>query len=131
MPTPDFMRQTVLRYLECVSKNRVDEVLQLLADNISVEDPVGGPAGTHVLGIEAVSIFFTQGFSLNRPSPKRTSPVVTTAGNEAAVAFTLQIEIGGKLQELDVIDVMKFDEQNKISSLRAFWNYAERREVQD
>lgn len=129
MPSPEMMRSALLRYLEQVERNDVDGVLSLFADSVSVEDPVGGPPGTHVVGIEKVSAFFRKGFKRSQPSPSRTGPVVTTGGNEAAVPFTLRLKIGDRVQELDVVDVVQFDEDGCITSLRAFWNFDERREV--
>ena len=129
MSTPDSMRKTAQRYLGLVRSQDLEGVLGLFADSISVEDPVGGPPGTHVTGIEDVSRFFQKGFARSRPSPSQTGPIVTTGGNEVALAFTLRLELMGKPHELDVIDVMQFNENGQISSLRAFWNYDERREV--
>lgn len=129
MPSPEFMRETVLRYLRLVGENELEAILTLFGDSISVEDPVGGPPGTHVLGKEDVSAFFKKGFARSRPCPSLTGPVVTTGGDEVAVPFTLRLTLGEKLHELDVIDVIQFDESGKIISLRAFWNYDERREI--
>ncbi len=129
MPSPEVMRNALLRYLERVEKNDVEGVLSLFADSVSVEDPVGGPPGTHVVGIEKVASFFRKGFQRSEPRPSRTGPVVTTGGNEAAVPFTLRLKIGDGIQELDVVDVVQFDEDGCITSLRAFWNFDERREV--
>ena len=93
------------------------------------EDPVGGPPGTHVVGREAVRAFFAAGFAASRPRPRREGAIVTTAGSEAAMAFTLLLEIEGKPMEIDVIDVMAFDDDHRITSLRAFWNFREAREA--
>ena len=54
---------------------------------------------------------------------------MTTAGDEAAMAFTLFLDINGKATEIDVIDVMRFDEEHRIVSLRAFWNFREARQA--
>lgn len=127
MPTPESMREIVLRYLRLVGEQDLEAVLALFADSISVEDPVGGPSGTHVVGLDAVSTFFKKGFARTRPSPTLQGPVVTTGGNEVAVPFTLRLELMGAPHELDVIDVIQFDDRGQIVSLRAFWNYDERR----
>lgn len=131
VPTPEAMRETVLRYLQRVGEQDLESVLALFSESISVEDPVGGPPGTHVVGLEAVSSFFKKGFARTHPSPTLKGPVVTTGGNEVAVPFTLRLELMGKDHELDVIDVIQFDENGQIISLRAFWNYDERREAPD
>ena len=129
MPEADKMRDQMQRYLEAVASQDVDAVVALLADSVSVEDPVGGPPGTHVVGLENVRDFFRVGFGSSRPRPSPRGPIVTTAADEAAMAFTLTLEIQGQETELDVIDVMTFDENHQITSLRAFWNFKEARRV--
>lgn len=127
MPTAEEMRDTMKRYLACVEAQDVEGVLALFAGEVSVEDPVGGPPGTHVIGLDAVSAFFRQGFASSHPHPTPAGPIVTTGGNEAAMPFTLRLELRGSPVEFDVIDVMRFDENGKIESLRAFWNAREGR----
>jgi len=127
MPTADEMRAALRRYLACVASNDVDGVLELFTDDVSVEDPVGGPPGTHVVGREAVDRFFRKGFERSRPSPRPTGPIRTTSGNEAAMPFVLRLELAGQLQEIDVIDVVRFDDEGRIRSLRAFWHFEDAR----
>jgi steroid delta-isomerase len=127
MPTAEQMRTTMLTYLERVSRGDVDGVIELFSDDISVEDPVGGPPETHVVGRDNVHAFFAKGFVRSRPMPSIQGPVRTTGGNEAAIAFKLGLHLGDKALEFDVIDVMRFDANGKICSLRAFWNPAEGR----
>lgn len=127
MPEAGEMRDRMKRYLEAVACQDVEAVVGLFADSVSVEDPVGGPPGTHVVGIENVKAFFRAGFAATAPRPRPEGPVVTTAGDEAAMGFTLSLEIEGKPMEIDVIDVMKFDDAHQITSLRAFWNFKEAR----
>jgi steroid delta-isomerase len=124
------MRATMQRYLECIDQGDVDAVLGLFSESISVEDPVGGPAGTHAVGHEAVEAFFRKGFARSRPSPTLTGPIRITAGNEAAMPFVLRLELRGKPHEVDVIDVMTFDEAGRISKLRAFWHADEIRPLE-
>ena len=45
MTTADQMRSTLERYLQCVADHDVAAVLDLFAEEISVEDPVGGAPG--------------------------------------------------------------------------------------
>jgi steroid delta-isomerase len=123
------MRRAVLRYLELVAAGDVDGVVALMADDVSVEDPVGGPPATHVVGREKVRAFFRAGFSRANPRPGPIGPVCTTAGGEAAVSFQLVLTRRGGDVELDVIDVVRFDDRGRIRSLRAFWNAAEMRDV--
>jgi len=127
MPTPDEMRATMERYLDLVAERDVDGVLALLSEDVSVEDPVGGPAGTHVVGRDNVGRFFRKGFARSRPRPRRTGPIRTTGGNQAAMPFVLELDLGEQRSELDVIDVMTFDETGRITALRAFWDIRDAR----
>jgi steroid delta-isomerase len=122
MPTAAEMRETLGLYLAHVAERNVDAVLDLFAEEVSVEDPVGGAAGTHIEGREAVGAFFREGFARSKPFPSLTGPIRTTLGNQAAMPFTLRLELGGRLHEVDVIDVVAFDTRGKITRLRAFWN---------
>lgn len=122
MPSESEMRATLTRYLQCVADQDVDGVLALFADDVSVEDPVGGAEGTHVVGREAVGAFFARGFARSHPVPRATGPIVTTLADEAAMSFVLALELGDRPCEIDVIDVVRFDASGRIESLRAFWN---------
>ncbi len=114
----------MLRYVELVRAGDVDGVLALMSDDVSVEDPVGGPAGTHVVGKDAVATFFRQGFPRAQPRPVLSGPICATAGDEAAMPFRLTLRVGERDLEVDVIDVMTFDGSGRISKLRAFWDLA-------
>ena len=122
MPSPKQMVDALTRYLERVAARDVDGVLELFADDVSVEDPVGGAPGTHVVGAENVRAFFEKGFARSQPNPRPRGPIVTTHADEAAMAFVLELELGGRACEVDVIDVVRFDANGRIAQLRAFWN---------
>lgn len=121
------MRETMMRYLDHIEAGDVDGVLALMADDVEMEDPVGGPPTAVMRGKEAVAAFLRGALVRTGPTPTRTGPIVTTAGSEAAMPFTLALELDGKRLEYDVIDVFRFDDRGLISSLRAFWNVREGR----
>lgn len=129
MPTADQMRATMQLYLERVADADVAGVIDLFSQDIRVEDPVGGAAGTHVVGRDAVLAFFREGFARSRPKPRLEGSIRTTGGDEAAMAFVLGLSLGDEQFEFDIIDVMSFDSHGKICKLRAFWNPAEGRRV--
>lgn len=129
MPSPAKMRATLDRYLDRVAGNDVDSVLALFSDEVSVEDPVGGPPGTHAVGRDAVERFFRSGFSRSHPKPTRTGPIRTSGEHEAAMPFVLRLELKGQRVEIDVIDVVRFDDDGRIISLRAFWNFDDARTI--
>lgn len=130
MPTPTHMREVLTRYLDAVGRRDVDAVVALFAEDVSVEDPVDGPPGTHVVGRENVRRFFARGFGASRPTPRLAGPIRTTAGHRAAMAFVLELDLAGRRSELDVIDVVTFDDDGLITALQAFWNLAEARRIE-
>jgi len=119
------MRATLERYLKLVGEHDVEGVVALFAEDVSVEDPVGGSPGTHVVGRDDVAAFFREGFARSRPRPRRRGEIVTTGDGQAAMAFTLELELRGEAREVEVIDFIRFDPSGKIIELRAFWNEEE------
>ncbi len=121
MPSSDEIRRAVERYVKDLSAGDVDGIMDLYADAASVEDPVGGDP---VLGADAVRVFY--GATAGKLKVTLTGPV-RVAGNECAFPMLARVELGGRTSEMDVIDVMKFDDAGKILSMRAFWNPADMR----
>ena len=49
------------------------------------------------------------------------------AGDEAAFPMQARPRMGGEEFVVDIIDVMRFDDEARITSMRAFWDPAEMR----
>jgi steroid delta-isomerase len=95
------------RYLERVSKGDVDGIVELYADDATIEDPVGSELRR---GRDAITM--------------RRSGQVHAAGREAATPLVVLLGPEGPDQRaLDVISVMRFDDAGKIASMRAFWSF--------
>ena len=76
MPKAEEMRARMVRYLEAVAAQDVDAVVALCADSVSVEDPVGGPAGHPRRGAGGSAPFFRGGFRLeSSASPGARGPL--------------------------------------------------------
>ena len=116
MPSAEDISQTVTRYLDFVSKGQPDEVASLYADDATVEDPVGGEV--HI-GRQAI-----RGFYGAIENVKAQTDVLTlrALGNEAAFHWTLSLDFGGNGTRIDIISTMTFDEDSKISSMKAYWS---------
>ena len=116
MPSAEDITQTVTRYLDFVSKGQPDEVASLYADDATVEDPVGGEV--HI-GRQAI-----RGFYGAIENVKAQTDVLTlrALGNEAAFHWTLSLDFGGNGMRIDIISTMTFDEDSKISSMKAYWS---------
>jgi steroid delta-isomerase len=116
MPSAELITQTVNRYLELVAAGQPDAIADLYADDATVEDPVGGEV--HI-GRQAI-----RGFYANVAGVKAEADVVTlrALGHEAAYFWGLTIDLGeGGKMRIEIISVMTFDDEGKITSMKAYW----------
>jgi nucleoside-diphosphate-sugar epimerase len=104
--------QVVRSYIELAGHGSADEVAALFADNAIFESPTGGDVHR---GIDAIRSAYHSMWDGREQGVDLVS--LNVAGGEAAVH--VQVVLSG--QRVDVIDVMTFDEEAKISSLRAYW----------
>jgi steroid delta-isomerase len=116
MPSAELITQTVNRYLEFVAAGQPDAIADLYADDATVEDPVGGEV--HI-GRQAIL-----GFYANVAGVKAEADIVTlrALGHEAAYFWGLTIDLGeGGKMRIEIISVMTFDDEGKITSMKAYW----------
>jgi steroid delta-isomerase len=121
MPTPDEIRSAMQVYVKAMCDSDIDTIIDLYADDCSVEDPVGG---TLQRGRETLRAFYAAtapAIQLELTGPIR------VAGSECAAPMLAELTTPDAKMYIDVIDVMKFDDAGKIVSMRAFWNPAELR----
>lgn len=116
MPSAEHITDTVNRYIELVAKGSADDLVELYADDATVEDPVGGEV--HI-GRQAIHGFYAAVNELQRECELLTLRV---AGNEAAFQFRLTVTAGEHRLVIEPIDVMVFDGQGKIASMKAYWS---------
>ncbi len=122
MPTPDQIRATIDRYTECMSANDKQGWLDLFAPDATVEDPVGTDVRR---GVDQISEFWDIVHQLSESILLvRTGPV-RVAGAEAAFPMQAVNDLGGTKMAVDIIDVMTFDDDGRITTMRAFWDAAE------
>jgi steroid Delta-isomerase len=116
MPSAEEITQTVNRYLELLAKADADGIADLYATDATIEDPVGGEV--HI-GRQAI-----HGFYSSVPGTNNQTEVVTlrALGNEAAFHWTLTVDLGnGGRMRIDIISTMRFDDEGKIASMKAYW----------
>ena len=120
MVSAEKITETVHRYLELVAGGTADQIADLFADDATVEDPVGG--GEVHIGKSAI-----HGFFKNVESAKRTTELVTlrVAGHEAAFLFVITVDAGGHKVRIEPIDVMNFNSEGKIVSMKAYWSFTD------
>ncbi|MCH2173046.1 nuclear transport factor 2 family protein [Myxococcota bacterium] len=117
MPEPDISK-VLERYTACVTAGDVDGIVGLYASEATLEIPVGGSVSR---GIDAIRAFYAENELAERLVLTGT---VRVAGREAAAPMCAHIRRDGQLHEVDVIDVVAFDDEGRLTSMRAFFDLA-------
>jgi steroid Delta-isomerase len=120
------IEETIHRYWETFSAGDRDGWLALFADDATIEDPVGTPLRE---GKEAIGAFFDQGHGMTERITLE-GCTVQVCGSEAAFHMQVRPVMGGAEYVLDAIDVMTFDDDARITSMRAFFDPAKARPAQ-
>ncbi len=107
--------------------------LDLFADDAVVEDPIGpsafDPEGKGHRGIDAIAAFYDNVIAVNE-SIRFTIHQSFLCGDEAANVGVIRISFaGGAAVEVDGVYVYRRSPDDKIASLRAFWEPAAVRPV--
>jgi steroid delta-isomerase len=109
----------VNRYIALIARGSADELVELYADDATVEDPVGGEV--HI-GRQAIRGFYSAVEGVERETELVSLRV---AGNEAAFHFRLTVTAGDSKMRIEPIDVMAFNHEGKVSAMKAYWSAAD------
>jgi steroid delta-isomerase len=121
MPTPEEIRKVVHSYAEMMCKSDIDGILALYAEDATVEDPAGGEIQR---GKEALRNFY----SLAAPALQvELNGPICVSGAQCAFLVLAEFTMGEVKRYLDATDVFTFDDDGKITSMRAFWDPSEMR----
>ncbi|EME66609.1 steroid delta-isomerase [Rhodococcus ruber BKS 20-38] len=115
-PTPAAIRATVESYIRSVAKGTTDEVLALYAPGATVEDPVGTDVR---ITEESLREFYAMIEPLTQTGELLTLKI---AGGNAAFLFRLTTHLGEQNLVMEVVDVMTFDDDARITSMKAYWS---------
>jgi steroid Delta-isomerase len=119
MPSQEAIAQTVSRYLEFLAKGTADDVLSLYAADATIEDPIGSDIRR---GHDAIHGFYAEFQNLKKETELAQLRI---GGSEAAFFWHLTLDAGGSRSRISPISVMVFDEDARITSMRAFWSPAD------
>ena len=120
MVSAEHVESMVHRYLELVASGTADEIAALYADDATVEDPVGG--GEVYIGRHAIAGFYRNIENI----PRETELIaLRVCGHEAAFMFAITVGAGeGARMRVEPIDVMQFNSDGEIASMKAYWSPA-------
>lgn len=115
MPSQDVITETVNSYLTHVASGATDEIVNLYSADATIEDPVGSEVRR---GRDAVREFY----AAFQDAKKDTELAeIRIGGNEAAFFWHLTLDAGDTRTQISPISLMTFDDDGKITSMRAFW----------
>ncbi|MFF0816666.1 nuclear transport factor 2 family protein [Rhodococcus sp. NPDC003318] len=114
-PSRESIQATIEAYVKSVASGTVDDVLALYAPGATVEDPVGSDVRTTEAAIREF-------YGIIAPLEQTAElGVVKIAADHAAFNFTLTTHLPEQKVDISVIDVMTFDDDAKITSMKAIW----------
>lgn len=108
--------EVIHAYVDLVADGTADQVVALYAEGATVEDPVGSAVRSTR---EAIHEFYATLEGLEQRGRVLTARV---AGGEAAFQFELATTAGDQTFTLSPIDVMTFDDDGRITSMKAYWS---------
>lgn len=106
-------------YVRLVADGTGEDIVALFADDATVEDPVG----TDVRSTREQLLEFYGGLSSLKRSTRMLDAKIVAG--QAAFLFELVLDFGESTQTITPIDVMTFDDDGKITSMRAYWGPAD------
>lgn len=115
----DAVKKAALQgYIDALNNNDLDAVVDLYANDARIEDPVGS---TQIVeGKDAIRAFYKTSLSMGL-KVQLAAPIRGSHGNQAAMAFDVQIHKAQPPLVIRVIDVMVFNPAGKIQSMYAYW----------
>lgn len=109
------IREVVDAYVRLVGSGTADEIVALYAEDATVEDPVGTDVRT---GHAAIREFYA---TLEGLDQETSLVAARIAGGEAAFLFEIVTRAGDQTYTLSPVDVMTFDDDGLVTTMRAFW----------
>ena len=117
MATEQQMRDAMQAYIDALNADDLQGIVDLYAEDATVEDPVGGELK---VGKAAITEFYKFSVQL-QPRATLVAPIRASHAQSAAMAFDVALKLEQGPVVIRVIDVMTFDEQGKFTSMKAYW----------
>lgn len=112
----EVIRTNVQRYLDLVATGTAEEIVELFAPDATLEDPVGSEPK---VGREAILEFYASFAQLKKET--RLVTLRACAGH-AAFHFEIVTDAGEMKYRMAPLEVMTFDDDGRVTSMRAFWS---------
>jgi steroid Delta-isomerase len=113
------IQKTIDSYLAAFTANDRAGWLECFTEDAWIEDPVGTSRRT---GRDAIGAFWDEAHAVPDTIELRSSGLTTIIGSEAAFTMQARPSLGGEVYVIDIIDLMTFDDDAKITTMRAFFD---------
>jgi steroid delta-isomerase len=128
MADRESIQKTIDSYLAAFTANDRAGWLECFAEGAWIEDPVGTPRRT---GHAEIGAFWDEAHAVPDGIELRSSGLTTIIGSEAAFTMQARPNLGGDVYVIDIIDLMTFDDDAKITTMRAFFDPEAMRPARD
>lgn len=113
------IQKTIDSYLAAFTANDRAGWLDCFVTDAWIQDPVGTPRRN---GREEIGAFWDETHAVPDSIELRSTGITTIVGSEAAFTMQARPTLGGEVYAIDIIDLMTFDDDAKITTMRAFFD---------
>ncbi|MGN7356346.1 nuclear transport factor 2 family protein [Paenibacillus sp. SAF-054] len=121
MLTEQQIKSAMQSYMDCFNQDDLEGVLSLFAEEASIEDPVGTAP---IRGKAAIAEFYGRVVN-GKTRIRRDEPIRGSHGNSGAMAIRIESQTADAIMLFHVIEVMTFDEEGHITSMKAYWGQSD------
>ncbi|NDZ95949.1 steroid delta-isomerase [Streptomyces sp. SID6673] len=115
MNPTDLIRSRVMQYLSAIGNGTAADVAALYAEDATLEDPAGSEVRT---GRAAIEEFYG---ALSGADCDAELLTLRVSGRTAAFHFRVTTRTPDQIIVVEPIDIMSFDDDAQITSMRAIW----------
>ena len=113
------MKALVQRYVERHTARDIDGVMSCFASDASVWDPADGEP---FVGADAIRTFFAGTHEMAEQFDLALTGPIACCGPFAAFTMSAKVKIGEMRTEIDIVEVMTFNDGGLVSEMRAYWS---------
>nr|4PEJ_A Chain A, Retro-aldolase [synthetic construct]4PEJ_B Chain B, Retro-aldolase [synthetic construct] len=119
LPTAQEVQGLMARFIELVDVGDIEAIVQMYADDATVESPFGQPP---IHGREQIAAHYRQWLGGGKFRVSLTGPVRASHNGSGAMPLRKEWVWNGQPSALDVILVMRFDEHGRIQTEQRYWS---------
>lgn len=128
MADADTIRKRIETYMAAFTANDREGWLDCFADGAWIEDPVGTPRRN---GKDEIGAFWDETHAVPDAIELRPLGLEIVVENEAVFTMQARPTLGDQVFAIDIIDNMTFDDEGRITTMRAFFDQATMRPAED